>query len=653
MQSEQQPNTDHRATPRWHFPPTSGGVEVVQEAATTSFRESPLDKFVREILQNSTDAHDHNAGPVEVLFQETEYPSDLFGAEDLLAHVESSRGTAKEEQQQKLADQYHKAAEILAKPMIRCLNVTDCNTTGLSGPNWDALIIKAGSNRKDGSPTAGGTHGIGKNAVFNMSAAKTTFYYTCFQNGAGRRRHRVEKWMGKSVLTTHTLDGEDEPRQHIGFYRCPDRSPLEGPAIPEQFRMQAAPGQPNTPPSGTTITVLGFEPTADDWPQEIAKSAAASFFYAIHHGKLIVSVADLDGNAIRIDHSTLKNIFAMHDPEPEDRSQFARAQAYYQAILGEGAPDVITLPDPIGGSVDARIVLEAGPSRTAYMNRNGMFITDSREVHKNPFHIRTPQYCPPYVIIVTPSDDPTNNFIRELENPAHDEVQPNSIADVGRQRKVKAAFSKVRQQIRQLIDARIEKDLTDTNLNLYELAGIVGDVESDNNGGSAQQLPTRVRQLNFQTASASVAVAETDLDTPQPPPPNPDPPPDPPDPPDPPKPPSPPSPPQPTPPPSPPPARASAISRVRLVNAGAHGSAIMFTTSRPGQVVKLQVTPSGEMESREAALRITDAREEQSAGVTVNGNTVEIQAYQARRYCVHISTADDIARTALSVRNIA
>lgn len=647
MQSEQQPNTEHQAAPRWHFPPTSGGVEVVQEAATTSFRESPLDKFVREILQNSTDAHDHNAGPVEVLFQETEYPSELFGADDLKAHAEAAWFTAEDEQQQKLADQYHKAAEILAKPMIRCLNVTDCNTTGLAGPNWDALIIKAGSNRKGNSPTAGGTHGIGKNAVFNMSAAKTAFYYTCFQNGAGRRRHRVEKWMGKSVLTVHTLSGETERLQHIGFYRRPDDNPLEGPAIPEQFRMQAAPGQPNTPPSGTTITVLGFEPAANDWPQEIAKSAAASFFYAIHNDKLIVSVVDLDGNRIRVDRSTLKNIFARHDSEQDDRSQFTRAHAYYQAILSEGAPDAITLPDPIGGGVDARIVLDSGPSRTAYMNRNGMFITDSREVHKNPFHIRTPQYCPKYAIIVTPSDDHTNYFIRELENAAHDEVQPNSIVDAVHQRKTKGAFAKGREQLRQLIDARIEKDLTDTNLNLYELAGIVGDVESADNGGSAQQLPTRIRQLNFQNVSASVGVDETDPETPQPPPEPPDPPPDPPDPP------KPPGPPKPTPPPRPPTTRASAISGVRLVNAGAHGSAIMFTTTRPGQVVKLQVTPSGEMESREAALAITEASEADSAGVTVQGNTIEIQAQQARRYRVHISTAEDIARTALSVRNIA
>ena len=532
----------------------------------------------------------------------------------------------------------------MSQPVIRCLNIADRNTTGLSGPNWDALIIKAGSNRKGNSPTAGGTHGIGKNAVFNISAAKTAFYYTCFQEGAGRKRHRVEKWMGKAVLAAHDIDGET--LQHIGFYRHNDEQAIQGAAIPEPFRMKSAPGQPNTPPSGTTITVLGFEPSTDDWMQEIAKSAAASFFYAIHYDKLIVSILDIAGKEVRVDHNTLKRVFAQHDREPNDRDHFSRAHAYYKAMLGPEQPDVIALPDPIGGSVAARIMLGEGPSRTAYMNRSGMFVTDSREVHKNPFYIRKPQYWPNYAIIVTPDDDPTNEFIRDLENPAHDEVQPNSITDAAHQRKTKQAFQKGRQQMIELVNGRIDKDLSDANLNLHELAGILSDDSATDAGGrQTLRLATRTRKQNFQTASALTAVPEPPPEQALPPHPRPNPPSPSPDPPKPPHPPTPPGP--------PPPPRASAIGRVRLVTAGARRAVIMFTTAKPGQTVKLRITPSGEMESREDALQITGASEDQSAGIAVHGDTVEIRAQQARRYCVRIDTADDIARTALSIRNVA
>ena len=79
----------------------------------------------------------------------------------------------------------------------------------------------------------------------------------------------------------------------------------------------------------------------------------------------------------------------------------------------------------------------------------------------------------------------------------------------------------------------------------------------------------------------------------------------------------------------------------------------MFTTNKPDQTVKLQLAPSGEMDSREAGLQLTAAREDQGAAVTLNGDVVEIQAKQARRYCVRLTTADDISRTALGIRNLA
>ena len=634
------------SAPRWHFPPTGGGVETIQDSATTSFRDSPLDKFVREILQNSTDAHDHNAGPVEVTFAEAEYPTTDFGAEELRLHMEAAWTAASEEKQPKLADQYQKACEMLGHPRIRCLNISDRNTTGLSGDKWDALLIKAGAIRKDG-PAPGGGNGVGKNAVFNVSGTKTAFYYTCYQNGNGRRRHRMEKWMGKSMLTAHTISGE--MLQHIGFYRHENLSPMQGPEIPKAFRMKAPPGQPNTPPSGTTITVVGFEPRAADWPQEIAKSTVANFFYAIHHGKLIVTIIDAGGDEIRVDRNTLKSIFVQHDQDPDQDNPFSRAHIYYKVIQSQQVPECVLLPEPIDGEVSVQIHLDDGPSRTAYVNRNGMFITDSKEVAKNPFHVQMRQFCPPYANIVTPSSDQTHDFIRGLEPPAHDEIQPNSIDDSAEQRRVKRSFLKGRQRIIELINDRIEQELQDTNLNLYELAGILGD-EGKANGNLQHQLTAHTRKQNFQSASAVTAVLDPPPDPPPTPPPDPPDPPDPPppDPPDPPDPPRPPRPPGPTPPP-----RPSAIGNVRLISTGSRGAAVMFTTAQPRQIVKLQIAPSGEMESRETALIITGASEDQAASVAANGDTVEILATQARRYCVRISTDSDIAKTALSVRNVA
>ena len=123
MKLEEATPSRQTRNPSWHFPPTGGGVEVIQESATTNIRESPLDKFVPEILQNSTDAHDHNLGPVEVTFQEALYTSELFGANALLNHTQAALLADSEENRPKLAEQYRKAGETLSKNNPICATI--------------------------------------------------------------------------------------------------------------------------------------------------------------------------------------------------------------------------------------------------------------------------------------------------------------------------------------------------------------------------------------------------------------------------------------------------------------------------------------------------------------------------------------------------
>ena len=281
-----------------------------------------------------------------------------------------------------------------------------------------------------------------------------------------------------------------------------------------------------------------------------------------------------------------------------------------------------------------------------------MFITDAREPAKNPFRILKPPYCPDYAVVVVPADAHTQDFIRGLEPPAHDEIQPNSIEDGAHQKQVKNSFTQARQQIRKFITDQIQLKFAEEKLNAYALAAIV---PSEEENGPGQRLPTRTRKQNFQSAMSLVPTQEPPPEpptpAPQPPTPQPQPTPEPepepePDP-------EPKPPPRPKPPPPSPSQRASAISGTRLVNTRSQEVAIMFTTGKPGQTVKLQLAPVGEMDSREAGLRLTAASEDQGAAITLNGDIMEIQAQQARRYCVRLTTADDISRTALSIRNLA
>ena len=333
----------------------------------------------------------------------------------------------------------------------------------------------------------------------------------------------------------------------------------------------------------------------------------------------------------------------------------SRCHHYYKLIAGEEAKQVaVALPNPIGGAVAGVGLLEAGlPSRTAYINKRGMFITDSRDTTKNPFHLRNkPAYCPDYAVVVLPSDDHTQGYIRNLEPPAHDEIRPNFIEDDAEQKRAKGVFVQARKELREFIESQIQQTFAEEKLNAAALAAIVSS-ETEEENGPGHRLPTRTRKQNFQSATSRVSTPEPPPEppapAPQPPTPEPNPQPDlepQPDP-------EPKPEPRPKPPPPSPASRASAISGIRPVNTGPREAAIMFTTNKPDQTVKLQLAPSGEMDSREAGLQLTAAREDQGAAVALNGDVVEIQAKQARRYCIRLTTADDISRTALGIRNLA
>ncbi len=189
--------------PRWNFPPTNGGIEVIQDAAIAHFGDDPLPKLVREVLQNSLDAKDNDlSGPVSVVFEESWFASEFVGAAELADHLSACRERAQKDGKPKLQEVYAKAVAAAQSDEIRCLRIIDSGTKGSVGANWNALVRQEGSVQKSGD-NPGGSYGIGKNAVFNVSSLRTVFYSTRYLNL--KEGGRVEKCQGKANLMAHEL----------------------------------------------------------------------------------------------------------------------------------------------------------------------------------------------------------------------------------------------------------------------------------------------------------------------------------------------------------------------------------------------------------------------------------------------------------------
>lgn len=192
---------------------------------------------------------------------------------------------------------FNNAIKISNQPKIRCLRISDFNTTGLLGSDeeynspWCNLTKSQGTSDKSGSN--GGSFGIGKFAPYACSDFRTVFYSTLDSTG-------IEAYQGIARLTSFK-DEKGTTAQGIGFYGNPKNSPAKRQySIDHNFQIRTAGN------SGTDIYIIGFNGDTD-WESKIVASILDGFLYAIYSEKLEVAVE----NTI-INKNTLPELMISH-----------------------------------------------------------------------------------------------------------------------------------------------------------------------------------------------------------------------------------------------------------------------------------------------------------------------------------------------------
>ena len=424
--------------PSWQFAPNDGGIDVVRDPSSAHFSGSPLANAVREVIQNSLDARQDGLDSVSVTFTEMAVPQEAMGAAGLRPHLEQCLLRAEAEGRSSIQASFQNALNNLSVDPIRCLKIHDTGTTGLRKANWDALVLQEGAVEKQTNETApGGSYGIGKNAVLNISDLMAVFYSTRYVEG---RRGRVQKLQGKATLMTHP--DPDLPLrgsvQHVGFYRNPDREPVTGVReIPEIFQLQE---------TGTGIYIMGFNPHCEDWITETRVAVIANFFHAIHQERLEVVVKGMSGDEVVIDQQTLAIEFERYAPETP-------AHQYYRAISGQAGSRVTTLnsPAPVG-SLNVYLLTDRGPRRTAYVNQKGMLVSDSRDQRTNPLAPMGRSLWPDYTAVVIPATKEVAKFLLKMENPSHNALSMKRLPEEHDQKRANDALRAARTAIRSYID---------------------------------------------------------------------------------------------------------------------------------------------------------------------------------------------------------
>ena len=410
----------------WRFPPTNGGREDgFNDPGIAHFGGSRLASLARETIQNSLDARLDPSSPVHVSFELVHLVSEDIGGDELLAAIESCR-QQRAADDSSVADALETAAGVLKSDKVTCLQVSDRNTTGLDGQRWHTLVKTQGVSHKPGAPGAGGSHGIGKYAPFAVSDLRTVFYWTSFREGRVAR----EWCQGKSVLMSHE-DSDGMETQGTGFFGQRDGcAQLVGRDVPQCFRLTDPSGKPVL---GTSIVIAGFRAMAN-WRHRVAASVIANYFHALRTGNLTVMLEpddDDDTSLFEITADSLSDWFAKLGVGLEASDTVEREEIQLARRLSGLLDD-----DPTFETQDADLghcrlwvrVSDGLPSKVAFVRRTGMLIT-TRQAKL----LRFPGYRE-FVALCVFEDPDGNELLRKMENPTHDQFEPERLPETDRSR---------------------------------------------------------------------------------------------------------------------------------------------------------------------------------------------------------------------------
>jgi len=458
--------------------------EGLGNAGIETYRDEPYAGGAREVAQNSRDAAAEL--PVRISFDLLEIPtSDVPSIDRLRTAVGACLDKAKLAGDDKGIGFFTQARNVLGNGTLKVLRISDSNTTGARGPSktgtpFHSLLKGAGVSKKD-SDTAGGSFGIGKNAVYAISDLQTVFYSTVYLDElTGTKRFLAQ---GKSVLVSHT-DEADKPRRATGYWGLSKFHPVENPEMVPEWMWRDDPG--------LSVFVLGFRHTPD-WQRRIAYSLVQNFFCAVHDGEMEFAI---DHGGIKIGRLNLDPLFQDADlrkvAEQNDRAQeFDLSRNLYRCLVSpESKEDVVEIGGL--GRIRIRVLVNDGLPKRVSIIRNGMVITDSLE-HFGEKFARFPMYRD-FVSLVVPLDDEGRALIKRLENPKHDGLSAERLPDEAKRNQAKSVMRRLARTIRDTIKsytlAKFESEVSVDELAQYFATDVN---RNPANGDSAAEDPQTIK----------------------------------------------------------------------------------------------------------------------------------------------------------------
>lgn len=475
--------------PRLRFGPTTT-PQGFTAYGMSSFSDLRPARIVRELIQNSLDAAvEAGEATAVVRFKATmiglkEVP-DIIGYEKAfrLAVDDQTRMNGElSDAAQQVVDTIDAALRQLSGDDAYCLSVLD-NGVGLNERRMNALL---GDGTGFKGPTSAGSYGVGHFASIPASDLRYVLYGGVVETGrriasgvavlASRiGRRQAQPYAAAGYLVDGFRSGEDGTYEFMSTKCIPTVIDVSLKEIRSRWG------------HGTVVVIPAFNYFGgDSWLWEVvSKVSAYNFNAAVHQGRLVVEVEDLDDidGGQRLDSDTLGAVLEAEG----SRTRSARKGSFFEGLRpsGQHAHEAwLTLVEGDGhrvttsaGVIDVKL-LEPAPTGTTRVDlyRNGMWITD------DVFGLKRadfPNRRPFHAVLMLDGADEFHRLVRKAEGPMHDALEFTRLSR-GQREILKGALRETGDWIRARIPEVSTEDYTPDDFLVVETSG-------DQPGGDAKR----------------------------------------------------------------------------------------------------------------------------------------------------------------------
>ena len=425
-------------TYKWNFLAVPNGpIRGPGDPGMETFKGNRYKSLAREVCQNSLDAAYSESSKVLLEFRIFDLPVAEFpDRENFMKALSLIQDFYRPCPDEKVTRFLNRADQILSSKSIRCLRISDCNTTGLPGSKrirdfftpWYSLVKSLGVGNR-GTNKSGG-FGIGKSAPFACSELRTVFYSTLDSEG-------ICASQGVSRLVSFMNENGDIA---IGDGHCCQHNLLP---VYEASKLDKNFNRVSPPKRGTDIFVLGFN-GEENWQDEMMKSVIDGFMLAIIEERLAIKI---EKQLITKDN-LYKYVAKYGDSMPQLKN-------YYEVLTAPNEEVFIDVGCPIENydDLELRVLVKSefhNHRKVACFRSSGMKIQDKGHISPMPFA---------GALILR--GDKINKHFKDMESVAHDKWEYDRIEDIKEKRLAKANLSKLYKYIREQVRSLEANDNTE------------------------------------------------------------------------------------------------------------------------------------------------------------------------------------------------